>query len=39
MTTTTPTSYEHITLDEQGTPWISDANTKVVEIVYTRKPA
>ena len=33
MTTATRTSYEHIALDEEGTPWIPEANTKVVEIV------
>lgn len=33
MTTGEPTSYEHIALDERGTPWIPGANTKVVEIV------
>ncbi len=29
----TPTTYEHISLDEQGIPWIKAANTKVVELV------
>ena len=33
MTTATPTSYEHIALDEHGAPWIPEANTKVAEIV------
>jgi len=27
------TTYEHIVLDEQGAPWIRDANTKIVELV------
>ena len=33
MTTATPTTYEHITLDHNGVPWIEEANTKVVELV------
>ena len=33
MTTATPTSYEHIALDERGVPWVAEANTKVVELV------
>jgi uncharacterized protein (DUF433 family) len=28
-----PTSYEHIVRDENGTPWIEGANTKLVELV------
>ena len=28
-----PTTYEHISLDEEHVPWIKDANTKVVEVV------
>lgn len=27
------TTYEHIVLDEDGTPWIAGANTKLVELV------
>ncbi|HVR29318.1 MAG TPA: DUF433 domain-containing protein [Thermoanaerobaculia bacterium] len=37
MTTATPTTYEHIVLDEHGVPWIEDANTKVVELVAAAK--
>ena len=33
MIATTPTTYEHIALDEQGVPWIRASNTKVVELV------
>jgi uncharacterized protein (DUF433 family) len=33
MIAVTPTTYEHIALDEQGIPWIRAANTKVVELV------
>jgi uncharacterized protein (DUF433 family) len=33
MTTATPTTYEHIALDESGVPWVAEANTKVVELV------
>lgn len=33
MSATTPTTYEHIVLDEGGVPWIKSANTKVVEVV------
>ncbi len=33
MITATPTTYEHIALDERGIPWIKAANTKVVELV------
>ena len=33
MATVTQTSYEHITLDDKGVPWIKEANTKVVELV------
>jgi uncharacterized protein (DUF433 family) len=33
MIAATPTTYEHIALDEQGIPWIRAANTKVVELV------
>jgi uncharacterized protein (DUF433 family) len=32
-----PTTSEHIVLDEQGIPWIEDANTKVVELVAAVK--
>jgi uncharacterized protein (DUF433 family) len=32
----TTTSYHHIELDADGVPWISGANTKVVEIVAER---
>ena len=32
-----PTTYEHIALDDQGIPWISAANTKVVELVASVK--
>jgi len=32
----TTTSYHHIELDSSGVPWISGANTKVVEIVAER---
>lgn len=32
-----PTSYEHIALDDQGVPWITAANTKVVELVASVK--
>lgn len=31
------TTYEHIALDEKGVPVISDANTKVVELVAEMK--
>lgn len=33
MIAATPTTYEHIVLDEQGVSWIKGANTKVVELV------
>jgi hypothetical protein len=33
MIAATPTTYEHIALDDQGIPWIEAANTKVVELV------
>jgi uncharacterized protein (DUF433 family) len=33
MIPATPTTYEHIALDDQGIPWIPVANTKVVELV------
>ena len=33
MIAATPTTYEHIVLDEDGVPWIEEANTKVVELV------
>lgn len=33
MIAATPTTYEHIALDENGIPWIPEANTKVVELV------
>src|SRR5262249_52356722 len=33
MIAATPTTYEHIVLDEDSVPWIEDANTKVVELV------
>jgi uncharacterized protein (DUF433 family) len=33
MIAETPTTYEHIILDEHGIPWIKAANTKVVELV------
>jgi uncharacterized protein (DUF433 family) len=29
------TSYEHIVLDENGTPLVEDANTKVIEVVLS----
>ncbi len=29
----TPTTYEHIVLDENGIPWIEGANTRIVELV------
>jgi uncharacterized protein (DUF433 family) len=32
---TVETAYEHIVLDEGGTPVIEDANTKVVEVVLS----
>lgn len=37
MIATTPTTYEHIVLDEDGVPWIEEANTKVVELVAAAK--
>lgn len=33
MIAATPTTYEHIVLDERGTAWIEGANTKLVELV------
>jgi uncharacterized protein (DUF433 family) len=33
MIPVTPTTYEHIALDEQGIPWIRAANMKIVELV------
>ena len=33
MIAVTPTTYEHIVLDENGIPWIQDANTKIVELI------
>jgi uncharacterized protein (DUF433 family) len=33
VATTTRTAYEHIAIDENGVPWIPQANTKVVELV------
>ncbi len=33
MIAETPTTYQHIVLDEEGIPWIRAANTKVVELV------
>lgn len=33
MTTATLRTYEHIVLDENGIPWVAQANTKVVELV------
>ena len=33
MIPTTPTTYEHIALDERGIPWIRAANIKIVELV------
>ncbi len=29
----TPTTYQHIALDERGIPWIRAANIKIVELV------
>ena len=37
MTSATPTTYEHIVLDETGVPWIEGANTKIVELVAASK--
>ncbi len=37
MTTAARTTYEHITLDKNGVPWIEEANTKVVELVANVK--
>jgi uncharacterized protein (DUF433 family) len=37
MSTATPTSYEHIVLDDGGVAWIEGANTKVVELVAAAK--
>ena len=37
MIALSPTTYEHIVLDETGIPWIQDANTKVVELVAVAK--
>jgi uncharacterized protein (DUF433 family) len=37
MIAATPTTYEHIALDDQGIPWIPAANTKVVELVASVK--
>ncbi len=43
MAATTPPTYEHIVVDDDGVPWIEGANTKVVELVaevkaYGRSP-
>ena len=32
MIAATPTAYGHVVLDEHGTAWVEDANTKVVEL-------
>lgn len=37
MIAATPTAYEHIVLDENGIPWIEDANTKIVELIAAAK--
>jgi hypothetical protein len=37
MIAATPTAYEHIVLDENGIPWIEDANTKIAELVAATK--
>lgn len=37
MIAATPTAYEHIVLDENGIPWIENANTKIVELVAAAK--
>lgn len=37
MIAATPTTYEHIVLDENGIPWIEDANTKIVELIAATK--
>ena len=31
------TTYEHIVVDEQGVPWIEDANMKVIELVLDQQ--
>lgn len=33
MTTATRTTYQHVSLDVNGVPWLPEANTKVVELV------
>ena len=37
MATATPTTYEHVVLDENGVAWIEGANTKLVELVAAAK--